>query len=76
MSQGLWKWPLTQAPPLWLRESSAGGWDEGGPGQASHVDGKHTLSTREVQQPLTSAEPDSVLLKAVAALVQESLFEA
>lgn len=35
-----------------------------------------THTARAAQQPLTSAEPDSVLLKAVAALVQESLVEA
>lgn len=45
-----------------------------GQGQASPVDG-HTQHGA-AQRPLTSAEPDSVLLKAVAALVQESLVEA
>lgn len=45
-----------------------------GRGQASPVDG-HTQHGA-AQRPLTSAEPDSVLLKAVAALVQESLVEA
>lgn len=60
------------AEKAWAGRGYGHGW-----GQAGRVDGQWAPSQHgAARRTLTSAEPDSVLLKAVAALVQESLAEA
>lgn len=65
-----------EAQLLRLRESRGGSLGGMRPRTSPPDGGRAPAQRRAAQRPLTSAEPDSLLLKAVAAFVQESLLEA